>query len=102
MNEQERKELEELRAYKAQIEAENKKPEPQPIEKIVMEQYNAGRPIVDIARINKLTVEEVLVITGNQELLHVSVIGDQVDPDVIGNQGTYNPGQTYRVPYTLN
>lgn len=102
MTDAERKELEELRAYKAQVEAKPVAPEPEPLEKQVLDAYNTGVPIVDIARKHRLSVEEVLVITGNQDLLHVTVVGDQIDPSEIGNQGTYNPGQVYKVPYSTN
>lgn len=102
MTEAEKKELEELRAFKAQMEAKEAPKEPEPLEKIVLDAYNTGVPIVDIARRNRLSVEEVLVMTGNQDLLHVSIMGDQISPEEIGNQGTYNPGQVYKVPYSTN
>jgi len=102
MTEEERKELEELRAFKAKIEAKEAPKEPEPLEKSVLNDYNKGVPIVDIARKNRLSVEEVLIMTGNQDLLHVSIMGDQISPEEIGNQGTYNPGQVYKVPYTTN
>jgi hypothetical protein len=102
MTESEQKELEELRAYKAQAEAKPVEPEIPPIEQRIMDDYNKGIAIVDIARRHSVSVEKILVLTGNGELLHVSVIGDQIDPSEIGNQGTYNPGETYQVRYTTN
>lgn len=102
MTEQEKKELEELRKFKAEMEAKTKEPELPPIEKRIMTDYNKGVAIVDIARRHSVPVEKVLELTGNSELLEVTVIGDQVDPSEIGNQGTYNPGVTYKVNYTTN
>lgn len=102
MTEEERKELEELRAFKAQLEAKEKKEELPPLEKRIVADYNKGIAIVDIARRHSVSVEDVLGLTGNSELLKVSFIGDQVDPSEIGNQGNYNPGQEYQVKYTTN
>lgn len=105
MTEAERKELEELRRYKAEKEGaeQTEKADIPPLEQRILDDYNIhGVPIVDIARRHDVSVERVLVITGNSDLLSVSVIGDQVDPSEIGNQGTYNPGQSYEVRYTKN
>jgi hypothetical protein len=100
MTDKERKELEELRAFKAQAEA--KPAELPPLDKRITDDYSRGVAIVDIARRHSVTVERVLELTGNSDLLEVSVIGDQIDPTEIGNQGTYNAGQTYKVNYTVN
>jgi beta-phosphoglucomutase-like phosphatase (HAD superfamily) len=102
MTDNELKELEELRAYKAQMEAKPVEPEIPPLDQRIMADYNKGIAIVEIARRHSVSVEKILVLTGNSDLLEVSVIGDQVDPSEIGNQGTYNPGQTYQVRYTTN
>lgn len=98
----EKQELEELRKYKAEMEAKAKVPELPPIEQRIMDDYNKGIAIVDIARRHSVPVEKILDLTNNNDILEVSVIGDQVDPSEIGNQGTYNPGQTYQVRYTTN
>ncbi len=102
MTEAEKKELEELRKFKAEMEAKPKVPELPPLEKRILDDYNNGIAIVDIARRHSVPVEQILKLTGNGELLSVSVIGDQVDPSEIGNQGTYIPGQTSEVRYTTN
>lgn len=102
MTEAERKELEELRKFKAEIESKPKEPELPPLEQRILADYNKGIAIVEIARRHSVPVEQILSITGNSELLEVTVIGDQIDPEDIGNQGTYNPGVTYRVKYTTN
>ena len=102
MTDKELKELEELRAYKAQMESKPKEPELPPLNKRILDDYNNGVAIVDIARRHSIPVEQVLDLTNNNDLLEVSVIGDQIDPEDIGNQGTYNPGVTYKVKYTTN
>ena len=84
------------------MEAKAKVPELPPIEQRIMDDYNKGIAIVDIARRHSVPVEKILGLTNNTDILEVSVIGDQVDPSEIGNQGTYNPGQTYQVRYTTN
>jgi beta-phosphoglucomutase-like phosphatase (HAD superfamily) len=102
MTEKDQKELEELRKFKAETEAKNKEPVLPPLETRILQDYDKGIAIVEIARRHSVPVEKILVLTGNSDLLQVSVIGDQVDPSEIGNQGTYNPGQTYDVRYTTN
>ena len=102
MTEAEKKELEELRKFKAEIEAKPKEPELPPLEQRILADYNKGIAIVEIARRHSVPVEQILVLTGNQDLLQVTFIGDQIDPTDIGNQGTYNPGQVIPVKYTTN
>lgn len=102
MTDAERKELEELRKFKAEIESKPKEPELPPLEQRILADYNKGIAIVEIARRHSVPVEQILAITNNTDLLEVTVIGDQVDHEDIGNQGTYNPGVTYKVKYTTN
>lgn len=84
------------------MEQKPKEPELPPLEKRIMDDYNKGIAIVEIARRHSVPVEQILQMTGNSDLLHVSFIGDQIDPEDIGNQGTYNPGQVIPVKYTTN
>jgi beta-phosphoglucomutase-like phosphatase (HAD superfamily) len=102
MTDKEKKELEELRQFKAEMEEKAKTPAIPPLDQRIMDDYNKGIAIVDIARRHSVPVEKILELTGNTDLFQVSVIGDQVDPSEIGQQGTFNPGVTYQVKYTTN
>ena len=102
MTDKEKKELEELRKFKAEMEEKAKAPAIPPLDERILADYNKGIAPVDIARRHTVSVEKVLELTGNTDLFNVSVIGDQVDPSEIGQQGTFNPGVTYQVKYTVN
>lgn len=59
--------------------------------------------IQDIARAYRLTVEEVLTILGEDDLLTVETQGDMIESsDLAGTTATMNHGTTHPVKYSTN
>lgn len=59
--------------------------------------------IQDIARKYRYSVEEVLQILGQTDLLTIQTQGDMVDPDdLTGTSATMNYGRTHKVNYSTN
>lgn len=108
MTEEERKELEELRAYKELKELEAlraykaqqeavvvQEQDNRDLTKKVEDDYQKGTSIVNLAYKYKLTIPEILKMTGNEDMLTVTFIGDQID----STENGYNPAKTVEVKY---
>lgn len=69
----------------------------------IYEHYQKGQgSIQDIARVYRCSVEEVLQIIGQDELLRVEVQGDMIDPSEAGPNVQLNYGEQFNVPFTTN
>lgn len=67
--------------------------------KKILEMHNEkGISMQNIARILNISVEEVLIATGNQDMLTVRAMGDQIDD--AGPGATIQGPVTFKVPYT--
>lgn len=75
-----------------------------PTEERIKYHYEHGQgSIQDIARTYRYTVEEVLHIIGQDEMLSVPLGGDQVDAEDVTKSGlNYNYGTTDRAVYSTN
>lgn len=102
--------VDEVAALKARI-AELEKQQTAPAEtktekskdEQIVDAYQSSRnSIQDIARIFGVSVEHVLQLTGNGELVNVTYMGDMVDTTEVGNQTPLNYGQVVKVPYTAD
>lgn len=70
---------------------------------ILLTYQTSSSSIQDIARINRLTVVEVLEIIGQTDLISVETVGDQIDQDEAGPEVHVNPrGRTAKPPFSLN
>lgn len=59
--------------------------------------------IQDIARVYRLSVDEVLRALGMDDMLTTQSVGDLIDQDEAGFDTVLNPhGQTHKVPYTTD
>lgn len=73
------------------------------LEQKMNDDYQKGRAIVDIARIHNVEVEDVLRATGNEDLMTVYFVGDQIDAKEAGpNSAPISHGTTSNVRYTKN
>lgn len=73
------------------------------IKKKILEHYQKGQgSIQDLARIYKVEVDEVLQITGNEEMSSVTFVGDLIDASEMNGTGQLpnTAGSTYKVKYT--
>ena len=73
--------------------------------KKITDQYNKAQyAIVDIARLNNVSVDEVLALTGNSDLGSVTFSGDMIDEqEVAGTNATVNRvGATFKQSFTKN
>lgn len=69
----------------------------------IMHWYQVGtRSIQDIARIYKVSVDDVLEIIGERELSNVSMPGDLIDPSEAGPNADMNYGREVKVPYNVD
>lgn len=69
----------------------------------IKQHYQLGQgSIQDIARVYRLTVDEVLRIIGQEEMLEVESIGDLIDEDEAGPNATINRSKIHRATYTTN
>lgn len=74
-----------------------------PVEERVMWRYQHGKgSIQDIARWDRLTVDEVLTIIGQDELKTVTTQGDLVDESDLQAGTPFNHGDQHRVTYTTD
>lgn len=65
--------------------------------------YQVGtRSIQDIARIYRVSVDEVLELVGEKELGSVYLGGDLIDRDEAGPNAEMNYGQTVKVPFSTD
>jgi hypothetical protein len=72
-------------------------------ERIVYHYQHGQGSIQDIARVYHYTVEQVLHIIGQDEMLSVPLGGDQVDAEDVTKSGlSYNYGTTDRAVYSTN
>lgn len=75
------------------------------VKKKIVDSYNRGEySIVDIARLNNVSVDDVLMATGNEDLMTVTFQGDMIDEnEVAGTNATINRrGATYKQSFTKN
>lgn len=73
------------------------------LKKKVIGHYQAGQgSIQDIARVYRLDVDEVLEILGINDISHVSLGGDLIDPEDVGPGGVFNPGETRKIKYSTD
>jgi hypothetical protein len=73
------------------------------LKKEVRAAYQLGKvSIQDIARIKRLTVDEVLEIIGEGELKSVQTGGDLIDPSEAGPGASMNYGRDFKVPFTTD
>lgn len=73
------------------------------LKKKILEAYNTGaNSIVNIARLNNVSVEEVLEITGNTDVMEVTFMGDQIDQAEAGQAPVNKSGVTYKQGFTKN
>ena len=71
--------------------------------KAVIKAYQTSRnSIQDIARINRVEVQEVLEAIGEGNLTSVSTSGDLIDQQEAGPEAVVNYGKQIRVPYSTN
>ena len=75
-----------------------------PIEERVLYRYNhAQGSIQDIARVYRLSVEEVLKMIGQDEMLEIPMAGDQIDQAEAGPEVRVNPiGNSARNNFTTD
>jgi hypothetical protein len=72
-------------------------------ERIVYHYQHGQGSIQDIARTYRYTVEEVLHLIGQDEMLSVPLGGDQIDEEDVTRSGIqYNHGTTQPVTYSTN
>ncbi len=65
--------------------------------------YQVGtRSIQDIARIYRVSVDEVLNLVGEKELSTVDMPGDLIDPKEAGPNAEMNYGRKVSVPFTTD
>lgn len=71
-------------------------------EKKIIDEYQKGKySIIDIARLNNVEVDEVLRLTGNEDIMHVTFVGDQIDD--AGPDATVNKqGRTFKQEFSKN
>lgn len=73
------------------------------LRKKVNEHYQLGQgSIQDIARVYRLTVEEVLEAIGQTELLSVEGVGDLVDQEEAGAETKLKARNIYHANFTTN
>lgn len=75
-----------------------------PLEEKVVWLYQHGKgSIQDIARVHRLTVDEVLAMIGQTDLMTVTTQGDLVDAsELVGTQATLNHGTQHAVQYSTD
>lgn len=70
--------------------------------KIVRHYQNGEGSIQDIARVYRLTVQEVLDAIGEGDLTTVHTGGDLIDASEAGPGASMNYGQDFSVPFSLD
>lgn len=69
----------------------------------IIEHYQKGQgSIQDIARVYRLTVNEVLQIIGINNISKVTTQGDLIGPEEAGPGATIVPSKDFDVPFTTN
>lgn len=68
----------------------------------VKDHYNRGDSAQAIARSYRLTVEEVLSIIGRSDIATVTIPGDQIDPNEVGQGAHFNQSETVAIKFDLN
>lgn len=71
-------------------------------EKILGHYLRGEGSIQDLARIYKVSVDEVLEIIGEKNLGSVTVQGDLIDASEAGPNAEMNYGQEFKVPFDVN
>lgn len=65
--------------------------------------YNLGKgSIQDLARIYRVSVDDVLKVVGESNLGSVAVSGDLIDAGEAGPGADMNYGKTYQVPFSTD
>lgn len=73
------------------------------IKKRILEHYQKGQgSIQDLARIYRLSVDEVLEIVGERHLSTVSTQGDLIDVNEAGPNAQMNYGREFKVPFDVS
>ena len=70
--------------------------------KEIRQHYQTGNSIQAIARSYRVSVEEVLRIIDQEELATVELVGDQISPDEVGPNATFNPPQKQRATFSTD
>lgn len=70
------------------------------VEEKITDAYQRGVSIQEIARQHQVSVDEVLNLTNNQDIMHVAFTGDQIDDP--GPMGTINSGKVYKQEFTTH
>lgn len=71
--------------------------------KKVLDHYQKGQgSIQDIARVYRLSVDEVLHIIGQDELTTITTQGDLIDAQEAGPGAQVNYGETHKIPFDTN
>lgn len=69
----------------------------------IYEHYQKGQgSLQDLARIYRISVDEVLEITGHSEMSTVFIPGDLIDPSEAGPNVQMNYGREQKVDFTVN
>lgn len=69
----------------------------------IKEHYRKGEgSIQDIARVYRVSVADVLDITGNSEIKTVEFGGDLIDQETAGQGATINYGRVEPIPFTVD
>jgi hypothetical protein len=73
------------------------------MQKEIIDLYQAGHgSIQDLARIYRVSVQEVLNLTGNGALGQVSTGGDLISESDAGPNVQMNYGKSFQVPFTVD
>lgn len=73
------------------------------LKKKINEHYQLGQgSIQDIARTYRLSVEEVLEVIGQADIITVEGMGDLIGPEEVGEEATIVPSKTYKAQFSTN
>lgn len=73
------------------------------LKELVNDHYQKGEyPIQDIARKYRLSVEEVLVMIGQEDVMTVEGTGDMIGPDEVDDATQIITSKKYKVEFTTN
>ena len=71
-------------------------------DKIYQHYLKGEGSLQDIARVYRVSVDDVLQIIGAPELSTVMTQGDLIDASEIGPEAQYSHGKNFKVPYTTD
>lgn len=73
------------------------------LKKTINDHYQKGQgSIQDIARVYRLSVDEVLQALGMEDMLTIQTSGDLVDQQEVGINTTLNTGEVHKINYTTD